>query len=45
MSERPKNNLSELPGKASIWSEEDRLSCLTFGPEAEISPEDFFVLI
>lgn len=45
MNERPKNNLSELPGKANIWSDEDGLSWLTFEQEAEISLEDFLYLI
>jgi hypothetical protein len=40
MSERPRNNLSALPGKAAIWSDEDGLSWVTFEPEAEITGED-----
>lgn len=45
MSTRIRNNLSELPGKASIWSDEDGLSWLTFDEDAEITLEDFIYLL
>ncbi len=37
---RARNNLSEIPGKAAIWSDEDGLSWLTFDANAEITLED-----
>jgi hypothetical protein len=40
MSEHPRNNLSEIPGKAAIWSDEDGLSWITFEQGAEISGAD-----
>lgn len=45
MSVHVRNNLSEIPGKASIWSDEDGLSWLTFEPNAEISGEDAKLLM
>lgn len=43
--EHPRNNLSEIPGKAAIWSDEDGLSWITFEPGSEISGEDAAVLL
>lgn len=40
MTDHPRNNLSEIPGKAAIWSDEDGLSWITFEREAEITGED-----
>ena len=40
MKSRTRNNLSEIPRKAAIWSDEDGLSWITFDPGAEISGED-----
>lgn len=45
MSNHPRNNLSEIPGKAAIWSDEDGLSWVTFDPEAEITGEDVALLL
>jgi hypothetical protein len=45
MSDHPRNNLSEIPGKAAIWSDEDGLSWVTFDPEAEINGEDVAMLL
>lgn len=45
MLEHPRNNLSEIPGKAAIWSDEDGLSWITFEPGAEISGEDAAMLL
>ena len=42
---RPRNNLSEIPGKAAIWSDEDGLSWITFEQEAEITGEDAAMLL
>lgn len=42
---RLRNNVSEIPGKAAIWSDEDGLSWLTFEARAEISLDDFLFLI
>lgn len=39
MQNRQKYNLSEIPGKAAIWSDEDGLSWLTFEPGADITGE------
>ena len=38
--DHPRNNLSEIPGKADIWSDEDGLSWITFEQGAEISGAD-----
>lgn len=40
-----RNNLSEIPGKAAIWSDEDGLSWITFESGAEITGEDAAVLL
>jgi hypothetical protein len=45
MSDHPRNNLSEIPGKAAIWSDEDGLSWITFEPGAEITGEDAATLL
>ncbi len=45
MSDHPRNNLSEIPGKAAIWSDEDGLSWITFEPGAEITGEDAAMLL
>lgn len=45
MQNRTKNNLSEIPGKAAIWSDEDGLSWLTFEPGADITGEDAVQLL
>lgn len=45
MIERPRNNLSEIPGKAAIWSDEDGLSWITFEPGAEITGDDAALLL
>lgn len=45
MSDHPRNNLSEIPGKAAIWSDEDGLSWVTFEPGAEITGEDVATLL
>lgn len=45
MPEHPHNNLSEIPGKAAIWSDEDGLSWITFEPGAEITGEDAAMLL
>ena len=42
---RPRNNISKIPGKADIWSDEDGLSWLTFEVGAEISLDDLLFLI
>lgn len=39
MHNRTRNNLSVIPGRAAIWSDEDGLSWLTFEPGAEITGE------
>lgn len=38
--EHPRNNLSEIPGKAAIWSDEDGLSWITFEQGAQITGAD-----
>lgn len=40
-----RNNLSEIPGKAAIWSDEDGLSWITFEPGADITGEDAVMLL
>jgi len=45
MIEHPRNNLSEIPGKAAIWSDEDGLSWITFEPGAEITGDDAAMLL
>lgn len=45
MQARPRNNLSEIQGKAAIWSDEDGLSWITFETGAEISGEDAALLL
>jgi hypothetical protein len=45
MLEHPRNNLSEIPGKAAIWSDEDGLSWITFETGAEITGEDAAMLL
>lgn len=45
MTPRTRNNLSEIPGKAAIWSDEDGLSWVTFEQDAEISGEDAAMLL
>lgn len=45
MLDHPRNNLSEIPGKAAIWSDEDGLSWITFESGAEITGEDAAMLL
>lgn len=45
MSDRLRNNLSEIPGKAAIWSDEDGLSWITFEQGAEITGADAVKLL
>jgi hypothetical protein len=45
MQNHVRNNLSEIPGKAAIWSDEHGLSWITFEPGAEISGEDAVILL
>ncbi len=45
MFDHPRNNLSEIPGKAAIWSDEDGLSWITFETGAEITGDDAAMLL